>query len=94
MPRTTTLARFAILGAALLFSTGGAVIKATSISAFPLAGARSGLAALLLFALVPSWRAFWRWRPLLVGAGYAATMVLWKGTGAMARPTSSIMMPR
>jgi DME family drug/metabolite transporter len=70
-----TLSRFQILGAAILFSTGGLAIKATTLSGMEVAGARSAVAAIVLWILLPSWRRFWRPRALLVGACYASTFV-------------------
>lgn len=67
-------ARLALLGAAVLFSTGGAVIKAVSVDAWAVAGLRSAVAALLLGLLRPR-----AWRPgpwLGVAVPYAATLVL------------------
>jgi len=49
-------ARFAVLGAAALFSTGGAAIKGTTLTAFQVAGFRSAVAALTLLALLPGAR--------------------------------------
>jgi drug/metabolite transporter (DMT)-like permease len=64
-----------VLAAALLFSTGGAAIKATTLDAWQVASLRSGIAALaLLVALRPG--RWWDWRSLAVGVAYAATMVL------------------
>lgn len=68
--------RLLILGAALLFSTGGAAIKACTLSSWQVAGLRCGLAALALMVAVPAWRRFWTPRSLLVGCAYAATMIL------------------
>ena len=65
--------RLQILAAALLFSTGGAVIKATTLTNWQVACFRSGLAALSLALLMPSWLRIWRPRTLLVGLAYAAT---------------------
>ena len=80
------LDRLAVLGAALLFSTGGVVIKATSWNAFAVAGGRSAVAALVLLLLMPRWRRFWDPKALAVGTGFGATMVLFvianKFTGA------------
>ena len=42
--------------AALLFATGGAVIKLSLLSNWQIAGLRSGIAATVLVALVPAWR--------------------------------------
>lgn len=69
-------ARFQILAAALLFSTGGAAIKAVSMTAWQTACVRSAVAALALGILMPSWRRGWNRRTLLVGLAYATTMVL------------------
>ena len=71
--------RFAVLvnGATLLFSTGGAAIKATTLDSWQVAGFRSGVAALALWLFFPSWRRFWQPRTLLVGGAYAATLILY-----------------
>jgi len=69
-------ARLLILTTALLFSTGGTAIKATELSSWQVAGTRSGIAAVVLFVLLPGWRRFWQPRTLLVGVAYAATMIL------------------
>jgi DME family drug/metabolite transporter len=67
--------RFQILGAAVLFSTGGVAIKATTLSGLEVACARSAVAAFALWLLLPSWRCFWRPNALMVGACYASTLV-------------------
>jgi len=72
---SNSLSRLQVLGAAILFSTGGIAIKATTLSGFEVAGARSAIAAIVLWLLLPSWRRFWRPRALLVGACYASTFV-------------------
>jgi drug/metabolite transporter (DMT)-like permease len=69
--------RLQILGAALLFSTGGAAVKASSLTNWQLACFRSGVAALVLLLFMPSWRGFWHPRCLLVGVAYGATMILY-----------------
>jgi len=68
--------RIRIALAALLFSTGGAAIKAADFSAWQIASLRSGVAAITLFVLVPGARRGFGWRPALVGVAYAATLVL------------------
>lgn len=60
--------------AAVLFSTGGAAIKAASIGGWQIASFRSGIAALFLLAAIPESRR-WTWRMLPVAACYAATLV-------------------
>jgi DME family drug/metabolite transporter len=73
-PRST--ARLQLLGAALLFSTGGAAIKAADFTGWQIASLRSGIAALILLVMVPAARRDWSWRAALVGAGYAGCLVL------------------
>jgi len=70
-------ARLQVLGAAALFSTGGAAIKACQLSPWQVAGFRSGVAAVALFALLPEARRGWSWRSWVVGLAYAATLTLY-----------------
>src|SRR6185295_9128401 len=63
-----------VLAAALLFSTGGAAIKATSLSGWQVASFRSGIAAIALLLALPAARRRWSPRVWLVGAAYAGTM--------------------
>ncbi len=67
--------RLMILMAALLFSTGGAAVKACSLSAWQVASFRSGIAAVTLLLVLPAARRGWGWRTWLVGAAYAGTMI-------------------
>jgi DME family drug/metabolite transporter len=76
-------ARLQLLGAALLFSTGGAAIKAATFSGWQIASFRSGFAALALLLMTPVARRGWTfphggklWPPVLVGTGYAACLTL------------------
>jgi len=69
-----TRAHAAILATALLFSTGGAAIKACGLNAWQVASFRSGVAAVALALLVPAARRV-SWRVLLVAVAYAATLV-------------------
>ena len=77
-------ARLQLIGAALLFSTGGAAIKAAAFDGWQIASFRSGIAALALFLLVPALRLGWNARSAkgnllqtaLVGAAYAACLTL------------------
>lgn len=75
MQSSRTLCRLAALGAAVLFSTGGAAIKATTLTSWQVASFRSGIAALALLALMPSTRRNWSWRVPLAGVAYSATLV-------------------
>jgi drug/metabolite transporter (DMT)-like permease len=73
---TSTNARARLAIAALLFSTGGAAIKAAAFTGWQIACFRSGIAALVLWLLIPGARRGWTWRSVLVGVAYAATLVL------------------
>src|SRR6185436_16694247 len=73
----TTAARLQILLAALLFSTGGAAIKACSLHGWQIASFRSGVAALTLLVLARgAGRRWWSPAALGVGAVYASCMTL------------------
>lgn len=64
-----------LMAAAFLFSTGGAAIKAISMSPWQIACFRSGIAALALGVFVPDGRRNWHWRLLPVAAAYATTLL-------------------
>ncbi|MBI4423749.1 MAG: DMT family transporter [Elusimicrobia bacterium] len=69
-------ARLRVVGAAVLFSTGGAAIKACGLTGWQVASFRSGIAAAALAAFFPGcWRLGDR-RPLLAAVPYAATLLL------------------
>jgi drug/metabolite transporter (DMT)-like permease len=74
-PQARTVDRMMVLSAALLFSTGGAIVKMTTLTAWQVACLRSGIAVVALFVLLPSVRRGWSRRSLLVSCAYAATMV-------------------
>ncbi len=67
--------RWFILGAAALFSTGGAAIKGTALTAFQVAGFRSAVAALALALLLPAARKGFGWDLLPAAFAYAGTLV-------------------
>src|ERR1700682_2899373 len=68
--------RLLLVAAALLFSTGGAAIKAVTLTSWQVASFRSAVAALALLAAVPEARRGWSWRIVPVAAAYAATLVM------------------
>ncbi|MCP3979307.1 MAG: DMT family transporter [bacterium] len=84
--------RLQILICALLFSTGGAAIKAASLTAWQVAGLRSGFAFVTLLLLMPSWRRGWRRSTVLVGAVYAATMILYVVSNRLTTAANSIFL--
>jgi DME family drug/metabolite transporter len=71
-----TRARIELLGAAVLFSTGGAAVKACSLTGWQVASFRSAVAALTLGLVLPAVHHGWTARVPLVGIVYAATLVL------------------
>lgn len=85
-------ARLLVIGAALLFSTGGAAIKLSTLSAWQIAGFRSGIAAALLWLLVPAWRGRPTWRTLAVGCAYAATLILYVTANTLTTAANSIFL--
>jgi DME family drug/metabolite transporter len=68
-------ARLLLFAAAFLFSTGGAAIKACSMTAWQVAGFRSGIAAVVLLIFMPDARRQWTWRTAAIGCAYAATLI-------------------
>ena len=68
--------RLYVLAAALLFSTGGAAIKATTLTSWQVASLRSLIAAMVLLVLLPEARRIGSWRVWLAAIAYAATLVL------------------
>ena len=84
--------RLQLLGAAALFSTGGAAIKATSLSAWEVAGYRSLVAALAFWLIVPTARRRWSARDALVGLGYAATMILFVAANKLTTSANAIFL--
>jgi len=87
-----TVARLQILGAALLFSTGGAAIKATGLTAWQVASFRSGLAAVALMLALGVGRDCVRPRVLIVGAAYAATMILYVSANKLTTAANTIFL--
>jgi len=60
----------------MLFSTGGAAIKAAEFGGWQIASFRSGVAALAILLLTPAARRGWSVRAVLVGFAYAACLTL------------------
>jgi drug/metabolite transporter, DME family len=89
---TPTIHRLQLLGAALLFSTGGAAVKATTLTAWQVAGFRSGIAALAVLLLLPAARRGWSWHVVPVGATYAATMILFVASNKATTAANAIFL--
>src|SRR5690348_16405580 len=71
-----SMARLQLLGAAFLFSTGGAAIKAAALTGWQIASFRSGVAAVALWFMTPAARRGWTWQGALVGVAYAGCLTL------------------
>jgi drug/metabolite transporter (DMT)-like permease len=63
--------RLAAIASAILFSTGGAAIKSTSLTSWQISGLRSFVAALAVLILLPETRRQWTWRSAVVSVAYA-----------------------
>ena len=75
MPSRST-ARLQLAAAAVLFSTGGAAIKAADFTAWQITCLRSGVAALAIWLMTREARRGWTARTVAVGIAYAATLTL------------------
>ncbi len=90
------VARLQIVAAAILFSTGGAAIKATSFDGLSggitVACLRSGVAALAIAIMLPRSRRNWSWRTLLVGATFAVTLILFVAGNKLTTSANTIFL--
>lgn len=85
-------ARFSILAAAILFSTGGAAIKATTLSGWQVASFRSAVAAVAVLLMLKASRRGFTPLASLVGVVYAATMILFVLANKLTTAASTIFL--
>ena len=85
-------ARFGILTAAILFSTGGAAIKATHLTGWQVAAFRSAVAAVAVIAMLPAARRGFSRLSAIVGIAYAATMILFVLANKLTTAASTIFL--
>lgn len=85
-------ARLALLLTALLFSTGGAAVKACSLGSWQVATFRSACAAVALLVAMPSTRRRWTRSVMLVGASQAATMILFVSATKLTTAANAIFL--
>ncbi len=90
--RVEVSARLSILAAALLFSTGGAAVKATALEGWQVAGWRSGIAAVAFLTLFPAARRRWTIKTVLVGLVYGATLVSYVLANKLTTSASAIFL--
>jgi len=86
------LPRLQILATAVLFSTGGAAIKATQLDSWQVACFRSGIAALVLLVALPSARRGWKPRIVPVGFAYACALTAYVGANKLTTAANTIFL--
>jgi len=84
--------RLYVLATAILFSTGGAVIKATSFTGWQVAGLRCAVAALAVLVLLPTSRRRWNHRTWLVGCAYAGALICYAMANKLTTAASTIFL--
>lgn len=84
--------RLLIVLGAILFSTGGAAIKGTTLTGWQVAAFRSGIAAIALVLLVPSVRRCLSWRIAPVAVAYATTLTLFVLANKMTTAANTIFL--
>ena len=84
--------RLQLFLAAFLFSTGGAAIKACSLTSWQIASFRSGIAALCMAALLPEARRNWTWRTFAVGVAYAITLIAFVAANKLTTAANAIFL--
>jgi len=90
--RELSKARGALILAAILFSTGGALIKGTTLDGWQVACLRSFVAALAFPVLVPAARRWPSGVEWLVGIAYASTLVLYVVANKLTTAASTIFL--
>ena len=92
MPKSASIGRLEVLITALLFSTGGAVIKAVSMTGWQVAAFRSVIAAAFLLLILPSARRGWTWKTLAVGAAYSGALISYVLANKLTTAASTIFL--
>src|ERR1700674_5740454 len=84
--------RLLLVASALLFSTGGAAIKAATLTGWQVASFRSAVAALALLAGVPEARRGWSGGMMPVAAEYAAPLLVFVLAPRRTTPANAIFL--
>lgn len=87
-----TIGRWQALAAALIFSAGGAGIKACELTSWQVASFRSGIAAIVVWLLMREARQGWSWRTFLAGLPYASTVLLFVLANKLTTSASTIFL--
>jgi drug/metabolite transporter (DMT)-like permease len=85
-------ARWSLVAAAVLFSTGGAAIKHCGLGAWQVAGFRSGIAALFIAVCLPAARRSLTPQAWLAGCAYAATLLLFALANKLTTSANAIFL--
>ena len=85
-------ARLSLVGSAALFSTGGAAIKACTLTGWQVASLRSAVAAFVLVALLPAARRIRDPRVWLVAVAYAGTLITFVRATKLTTAASAIFL--
>jgi DME family drug/metabolite transporter len=84
--------RLQMMAAALIFSAGGAGIKACAMTSWQVASFRSGIAAIVVFLLMREARRGWSWRVVLAGLPYTTTVLLFVLANRLTTSASTIFL--
>jgi drug/metabolite transporter (DMT)-like permease len=84
--------RLLLIAAALLFSTGEAAIKSAHLAGWQIDSFRSGIAAVVLLAVIPGARRGWNWRIAPVAGAYAAKLLLFVLANRMTTSANAIYL--
>jgi DME family drug/metabolite transporter len=91
MPSRST-ARLELAAAAILFSTGGAAVKAADFTGWQITCLRSGIAAVAIWLMTRQARGPWTTRHVVVGVAYAATLTLFVLANRMTTAANAIYL--
>ena len=89
---TPASAYLAILASALLFSTGGAAIKATTLTSWQVASFRSGIGVLALLLLIKGARRRIRLKFVVVGIALASTLLLFVHANKLTTAANTVFL--
>jgi DME family drug/metabolite transporter len=91
-PASRAAPRLLLVAAALLFSTGGAAIKFTTVTPWQTAAMRSGIAALALLLAFPDARRGWSWRILPPAMAYASCLLLFVHANKLTTAANTVFL--
>ncbi|MCP3963289.1 MAG: EamA family transporter [bacterium] len=92
MSATHVFPRLQVVVAALLFSTGGVAIKSCALTSWQIASFRCGVAAVVMWLILPQARRRWDRRVVLVGLAYAATLTFYALANKATTAANSIFL--